>query len=77
VQPLDSGDVAPAKARLLTDRLSRVERFLAAGQKAAARAQLQAFANQVLGLSPSWVTPAAAEALAEMADALAASLTGG
>jgi hypothetical protein len=74
---LDSGDVAPAKARLLTDRLSRVERFLAAGQKAAARAQLQAFANQVLGLSPSWVTPAAAEALAEMADALAASLTGG
>jgi hypothetical protein len=69
---LDSGDVAPGKAHLLTDRLVRVERFLVAGQSAAARAQLQAFANQVLGLSPRWVSAATADALAEMAGDLAA-----
>ena len=71
---LASGDVAASKAHLLTDRLARVDRFWAAGQDAAARAQLQAFANQVMGLSPRWVTATAAEALAAMADDLASNL---
>jgi hypothetical protein len=34
---------------------------------AAARAQLRAFANQVRGLSPRWVSPAAANTLIETA----------
>jgi hypothetical protein len=67
-----TGDVAAGKAHLLADRLARVERFLASGQDAAAQAQLLAFANQVMGLSPSWVTPSAAEALAGMADQMVA-----
>jgi hypothetical protein len=70
---LASGDVAAGKAHLFTDRLARVDRFWAAGQDAAAHAQLRAFANQVMGLSPRWVTPAAADALAAMANDLAAS----
>jgi hypothetical protein len=72
-----AGDVARGKGHLLADRLARVHRFLANGQDSAAQAQLLALSNQVMGLSPSWVTPAAAEALAEMAEALAATLTGG
>lgn len=74
---LASGDVAPTKMHLLTDRLTRVEEFIVAGQAAAAHAQLQAIANQATGLSPRWVSPSAAVALAEMANALAATLTGG
>jgi hypothetical protein len=69
-----AGDVAAGKAHLLADRLARVDRFLASGQDAAAGAQLQALANQVLGLSPRWVTAAAAEELAGMAHDMAASL---
>jgi hypothetical protein len=69
-----AGDVAAGKAHLLADRLARVDRFLATGQDAAAEAQLQAFANQVVGLSPRWVTTAAAEELAGMAHEMAASL---
>lgn len=69
-----AGDVAAGKALLLADRLARVDRYLASGQEEAAQAQLQAFAHQVTGMSPSWVAPAAAEALAEMADALSAAL---
>jgi hypothetical protein len=71
-----AGDVAPGKAHLLADRLGRVERFLANGQDAAAQAQLLALSNQVMGLSPRWVTPAAAEALAGMAHEMAAFLPG-
>lgn len=70
------GDVAARKAHLLADRLARVERFLASGQDAAAQAQLQAFANQVTGLSPRWVTPAAAEALTQIANQMVAVLAG-
>jgi hypothetical protein len=73
---LASGDVAPTKMHLLTGRLSRVEVFIAAGQDAAAEAQLQAFANQVVGLSPRWVSPGAAQALAEMAEQMAAAHPG-
>jgi hypothetical protein len=69
--------VAAAKAHLLTDRLARIERFLAAGQDAAALAQLRAFANQAQGLSPHWVAPWAADALSQMADAMVADLASG
>lgn len=71
-----AGDVAAGKAHLLADRLARVDRFLASGQDAAAAAQLQAFANQVLGLSPRWVTDSAANELAGMAHDMAATLFG-
>jgi hypothetical protein len=70
-----AGDVAAGKAHLLADRLARVARFLANGDPAAAQAQLLALANQVMGMSPSWVAPAAAEAMATMAHAVAASLS--
>ncbi len=69
-----NGDVAPSKARLLTARLSRVERFLAGGHTRAAMAQLQAFANQVRGLSPRWVSRQAAATLAREALDLRAAL---
>jgi hypothetical protein len=66
-----SGAVPGRQAHLLTDRLTRIERFMASGQLAAARAQLQAFANQVRGLSPRWVAPSTADALAGLALRLA------
>jgi hypothetical protein len=59
---------------LLTDRLERIDRFIAGGQWAAARAQLQAFANQVQGLSPRWLTVGNADALAAAASALRTAL---
>lgn len=68
---LTSGAVPMRKAHLLTDRLARIERFMAAGQVAAGRAQLQAFANQVRGLSPRWIDPQTADALASLALRLA------
>lgn len=67
-----SGAVAPAKARLLIDRLERIERFADRGMAAAARAQLRAFGNQVRGLSPQWITPTAATALVDAAQELLA-----
>jgi hypothetical protein len=72
---LASGDVHGAKASLFVERLARVEAFLAAGQTSAAAAQLQAFANQVAGMSPKWVSPATAADLAAAADAVAESLS--
>jgi hypothetical protein len=71
-----AGDVAPSKAHLLTDRLERVERLLDAGESSAAAAQLQAFSNQVAGLSPQWVTALAADALAAGAEELRATVLG-
>jgi hypothetical protein len=67
-----SGDVAPGKARLLDDRLARIAQFAAAGQDAAYRAQLRAFANQVEGLAPRWIDQDAADAMAELARQLVA-----
>ena len=63
------------KATLVTQRLERIDRFMASGQQAAAMAQLQALANQVMGLSPRWISPEDAEALAAEAEALRAALT--
>ena len=57
--------MAGDKGHLLTDRLYRVDRFLAGGQLSAALAQLHAFANQVQGLSPRWLSPDAATALVQ------------
>jgi len=59
--------VNPAKGFLLTDRLDRAEADQAAGRDDAFRAQMQAFANQVAGLSPRWITPAAAAQLTALA----------
>jgi hypothetical protein len=67
-----SGDVTPSKAHLVDDRLARIARFLAAGQDAAYRAQLRAFANQVEGLAPRWIDQDAADAMAELARQLMA-----
>ena len=65
------GSVAGSKAHQLSSRLERVARFSEAGQQAAAAAQVRAFVNQVRGLSPRWVTPDAAEALAAAAEVVA------
>jgi hypothetical protein len=62
------------KAALVTQRLERIDDFLAAGQQSAAAAQLRALANQVMGLSPRWIAIAEAEAMAAEADALRAAL---
>lgn len=62
---LDSHRMAGDKGHLLTDRLEKVDRFLASGQLSAALAQLQAFANQVQGLSPRWLSADAATALVQ------------
>ncbi len=69
-----SGAVDASKAHVFTDRLERVERFLSHGQHVAAQAQLRAFANQLTGMSPKWVSADAAAALASAATALAETL---
>jgi hypothetical protein len=71
---LADGAVDGSKEAQLRDRLERVQEMLAAGQKAAAVAQLRAFANQVAGLSPKWIGADVAEDLAERAGALAEEL---
>jgi hypothetical protein len=70
------GGVAGGKMHLLTDRLERVDRFMASGQWSAAGAQLQAFANQVRGLSPRWLSADDATALVNAATTLRAALGG-
>jgi hypothetical protein len=67
---LKADGLAAGRWKLLTDRLDRVDRFMASGQDAAAAAQLQAFENQVTGLSPRWIGTADAQALLAEADAL-------
>lgn len=66
--------VDPSKAHILLERLDRVQRMLDAGQLAAAAAQLRALANQVTGMSPTWLSTDAADALKSMAAALGDSL---
>ena len=66
--------MAGPKTSLLADRLARVDRFMAAGQTAAAAAQLQALANQAMGLSPRWLSADAAAVLATQAHALRSAL---
>ena len=67
-----SGGVNPSKAILLTNRLDRAATDEAAGRHDAFRAQMQAFGNQVAGLSPRWITPTAAAQLQAQAAAAAA-----
>jgi hypothetical protein len=69
------GSLAGGRAQLLTDRLERIDRYLAGGQDAAAAGQLQAFANQVAGLSPRWLSVGAAAELGEESAALRGSLS--
>jgi len=64
-----NGGVDPNKAFLLTTRLDRAAADQAAGRQDAFRAQMQAFGNQVGGLSPRWITPAAASQLEAQAAA--------
>jgi hypothetical protein len=68
---IESGDISGNNtARILQDRLDRARGFKESGQTSAYLAQLQAFANQVLGFTPKFVTQAAGAALAEEADLL-------
>ncbi len=60
---VDDGSVAAPKAGLLEDRLDRIEAAVADGPAAKVVAQVRAFVNQVQGLSPRWISPAAADAL--------------
>jgi predicted extracellular nuclease len=57
-------------AVILQDRLDRASQFKEAGQTSAYLAQLQAFANQVLGFTPKFITAEAGAALADEADLL-------
>ena len=66
-----TGDVDPAKAGPLYDRLDRIERFAASGQLDAYRSQLIALGDQAQDLSPQWVSDLAADALEREADRLA------
>jgi uncharacterized protein len=66
------GGVNPDKAFLLTNRLDHAAADQAAGRHDAFRAQMLAFGNQVTGLSPRWITPAAAAQLKAQAAAAAA-----
>jgi FIMAH domain len=68
---LGDGSVHGSKAGQLMDRLARVVRFAERSQDAAVAAQLRAFANQLRGLSPKWISPAAAEELAGLAATVA------
>lgn len=67
-----NGGLHPDKAFLLTSRLNRAAADQAAGRSAAFSAQMQAFANQVAGLSPRWITPSAAAQLQAQAAAAVA-----
>jgi len=57
--------------KALQDHLDKAARFQASGKDAAYQAQLQAFANQVQGKAPQFVTQTAADALASEAMELA------
>ena len=72
---LDGHWMAGDKGHLLTDRLEKVDRFLASGQMSAALAQLQALANQAQGLSPRWLSAGVADGLAQASLALRDALT--
>jgi hypothetical protein len=63
-----------SKSGLVTQRVERIDQLMAAGQGAAAAAQLQALANQVMGLSPRWISATDADALVTEADALRSAL---
>jgi hypothetical protein len=67
------GSVNASKAFLVTDRLDRAAADFAGGRRDAYRAQLQAFENQVAGLSPRWITRDAASALVAQAEVALAS----
>ena len=71
---LDGGAIDPSRAAQLLSRLERVEEHVDVGDVATARDQLEAFGNQVDGLSPRWMDPAAAEMLQMEADILAENL---
>ena len=58
---------------ILLSRLARARGHLAAGRQAAYLAQLRAFANQVLGFTPQFISEVAGHALAEEAKLLVSS----
>jgi predicted extracellular nuclease len=68
---IESGDISGNNtARILQDRLDRALGYKDSGQTSAYLAQLQAFANQVLGFTPQFITEEAGAALAEEAELL-------
>jgi hypothetical protein len=75
-QLVAAGLVDEGKSAQLRGHLERAESLAERGKVAAAVAQLQAFANQVQGMSPRWVDAAAADQLSAQAAALAGSLAG-
>lgn len=66
--------IDPSKAPQLLDRLDRVGRLVDSGDVDDARDQLEAFGNQVQGLSPRWIEPSAADILELEAEVLAGDL---
>ena len=59
-----SGAHSGSKLHLLTDRLERIDRFMASGQVAAAQARsCRPSATRSQGLSPRWLSDDAADAL--------------
>jgi hypothetical protein len=75
-QMVAAGLVHEDRAGQLRGHLERAPSFAERGRDAAALAQLQAFVNQVQGMSPKWVDPSAADELAATAAVLAEWLAG-
>ena len=71
---LDAGAIDESKVSQLLSRIERVERLADGGEMADAQDQLEAFGNQVDGLSPRWIDPDAAEILRLEAEVLASAL---
>lgn len=66
------GSIDERKAAQLRGHLERALSFADRGVDTTASAQLEAFANHVAGMTPRWVSPAAADALAAAVAALLA-----
>lgn len=65
---VEGGEIDPAKAAQLYDRLAKAAALLEAGELDDYLAQLRAFGNQAQGLAPRWISHEAADILEREAD---------